>query len=227
MLIHVIIINELKSEIRSYSVKNPAKIIFTDQTKESENSGSRLRGGNPYGSISVPTRPAFCVGDIPNETSEIDVKNFILEKVPNVEKVRVPMNRENGKIEGWAFVHLPYGVNVKTVLDQVKGLKMGERRLRIKWVNYGSGFGGGSSGGFGRGNPGGFGSGSSSGSGGGRSGGFGGGNSGGGSSGGFGGGNPGGNTVGNPRNIGNPGNTGNPGGNPRNIGNWRSQRAHW
>ena len=201
MSIHVIIINELKSEIRSYSVKNPAKIQFTDQTKESEKSGSRL-----WRQI-----PTICVGDIPNETSEIDVKNFFLEKVPNVENVRVPLNREEGKIKGLAYVHLLWGVNVQTVLNQVKGLKMGERRLRIKWVNYGSELRQRTSG-----NPGGFG--------GGRSGGFSGGNSGGGSSGGFGSGSSGGFGGGNPGGFGG-GKSGGFG--DRNFGNWRSQRAHW
>ena len=87
------------------------------------------------------------------------------------------MNREEGKIKGFAFVELLYGVNVETVLNQVKGLEMGELRLRIieskpREVDVGSG--GGNSGGFGGENSGGFGGGESGGFGGENSSGFGG-----------------------------------------------------
>ena len=243
----LIILNELKSEIRSYSVKNPAKILFTDQKKNrysgyssddcssvfsdirheliqqdlpsapsegeerfgDENSGSGLRGGNSFanflkesfGSNSVGDGPTLYVSGIPYDTSEVDVRNFLLDKVPNAESVRVPINRtidalDEGTLKGKAFVQLLSGVNVDTVLNQIEGLEMGGRRLRIHETRIfgggrnSGGFGGGSSGGFGGGNSGGFGGGNSGGFAGGNTGGFGGGSSGsfgGGNSSGFGG----------------------------------------
>ena len=241
----LIILNELKSEIRSYSVKNPAKILFTDQKKNrysgyssddcssvfsdirheliqqdlpsapsegeerfgDENSGSGLRGGNSFGDLletlfsnSVGDGPTLYVSGIPYDTSEVDVRNFLLDKVPNAESVRVPINRtidalDEGTLKGKAFVQLLSGVNVDTVLNQIEGLEMGGRRLRIHESRIfgggrnSGGFGGGSSSGFGGGNSGGFGGGNTGGFGGGSSGSFGGGNSsgfGGRSSGGFG-----------------------------------------
>ena len=227
----LIILNELKSEIRSYSVKNPAKILFTDQKKKrysgyssddcssvfsdirheliqqdlpsapsegeerfgDENSGSGLRGGNSFanflkesfGSNSVGDGPTLYVSGIPYDTSEVDVRNFLLDKVPNAESVRVPINRDEGTLKGKAFVQLLSGVNVDTVLNQIEGLEMGGRRLRIHESRIfgggrnSGGFGGGSSGGFGGGNSGGFGGGNTGGFGGGSSGGFGSGRSGG------------------------------------------------
>ena len=256
----LIILNELKSEIRSYSVKNPAKILFTDQKKKrysgyssddcssvfsdirheliqqdlpsapsegeerfgDENSGSGLRGGNSFGDLletlfsnSVGDGPTLYVSGIPYDTSEVDVRNFLLDKVPNAESVRVPINRtidalDEGTLKGKAFVQLLSGVNVDTVLNQIEGLEMGGRRLRIHESRIfgggrnSGGFGGGSSSGFGGGNSGGFGGGNTGGFGGGSSGSFGGGNSsgfGGRSSGGFGSGGLGGGNSGSWRSV--------------------------
>lgn len=236
----IIIVNELKSEIRSYSVKNQAKILFTDQKSDdcssdysrdysidyssdeerfgSVNSGSGHRGGNSVGDNSVEDGATLYVGGIPWDANEVYVKNFLLDKVPNAESVRVPINRNEGKLKGMALVQLLSGVNVDSVLNQVEGLELGGRWLRINKLmprevgrpfggwnlilesegdfdgKNSGGFGGGSSGGFGGGRSGGFGAGNSGGFGGGSSGGFGGNRSGGfggGNSGGFGSGNSG------------------------------------
>ena len=273
-----IIVNELKSEIRSYSVKNPAKILFTDQKKEgysgyssdecstvfslapsegeetfgSKTYGSALRDGSSVGGNSVGDGATLYVGGIPYEVTEADVKDYLLDNVPNAESVRVPMNREEGITKGLAFVQLLYGVDVEAVLHQVKGLEMGGRRLRINVLRQrevgrnsggfggGSSRGGGRSGGFGGGNSDGFGGGSSGGFGGSNSGGFGSGNSGGfgsgnsggfggGSSSGFGGGRSGGFGGGSPGGFGRGRSGGFGGGNPGGfgVGNPGSWRSDW
>ena len=219
--VFIIIVNELKSEIRSYSVKNQENVLFTDQKSDdcssdysidcssdeerfgSVSSGSGLRGGNSVGDNSVEDGATLYVGGIPWDANEVYVKNFLLDKVPNAESVRVPINRDQGKLKGMALVQLLSGVNVDSVLNQVEGLELGGRWLRINKLmprevgrpfggwnlilesegdfdgRNSGGFGGGRSGGFGAGNSGGFGGGNSGGFGGNRSGGFGGGSSGG------------------------------------------------
>ena len=192
----------MKSEIRSNSVKNPAKVLFTDQKSApnegeehvgSDNSGRGLKGGNSVDSNSVGDRPTLFVRGIPTEISDVDVRKFLLERIPNAENVRHFRHRDQGQtLKGLAFVQLRFGVNVETVLNQVEGLEMGGRRLRmieskpriqepvrIRGGGNSGGFSGGNSGGFGGGNSGGSGGGSYGGFGGGSSGGFGGGNSGG------------------------------------------------
>ena len=82
------------------------------------------------------------VSDIPRERSKVFVKHFLRDNIPNSANICVPVDRVSGTIEGSAFVELSNGVNVKDVLKQVKGLKMGSRQLKIKEL---SGSGGGNS----------------------------------------------------------------------------------
>ena len=88
------------------------------------------------------------VSDIPRERSKVFVKHFLRDKIPNAANICVPVDRISKTIKGSAVVELLTGVNVKDVLKQVKGLKMGSRRLKIKESSDG-GFGGGNSGGNG------------------------------------------------------------------------------
>ena len=77
------------------------------------------------------------VKDIPRERSKPFVKIFLRDNIPNVANVCVPVDRVSGTITGFAFVELLTGVNVEDVLKQVKGLKMGSRRLKIKELSDG------------------------------------------------------------------------------------------
>ena len=55
---------------------------------------------------------------------------FTNANIPNAEIIHVPMD-EKGKTKGMAYVQLISGVDVKDVLNQVKGLSQDGQRLRI------------------------------------------------------------------------------------------------
>ena len=101
-----------------------------DESLGSERSDSRLRGRNSVGGNSGGDGATLYVTGFPWAESEVNVKNFLLDKIPNAESVRVPTNRD-GKIKGVAFIQLSPGVNAYNVLNQVKGLEMGYLKLTI------------------------------------------------------------------------------------------------
>ena len=71
------------------------------------------------------------VGGLPYVSQE-EVRNFLQEKIPNAQSVRVPMEQyEIGKIRGFAYVQLGSDADLTTVIDQVSNLKMGDKVLRI------------------------------------------------------------------------------------------------
>ena len=175
---------------RQKSKKDPGKKPEDDSDKKSDK--------NPTKNPSNTSQTTLFVGGIPkgyqlgHHTSKDFIKHFLWEKIPNAADIHVPIDRK-GITKGIAYVELTPGVNAKDVLKQVKGLQMGDQRLKIDKSKRrdngkpsgGSGFGSGNSGGgFGGGNYGGgfggsnsfggFGAGVSVGTG------FGGGNSGGG-----------------------------------------------
>ena len=76
---------------------------------------------------------------IPHETSKDFIENFLRDKIPNAEDIRVPIDKSRGTTLGQALVQLSPGVNVKDVLKQVKGLQMGVRKLTIAEISKGFG----------------------------------------------------------------------------------------
>ena len=112
----IIIVNGLKSEIRNKPAKNDAS------------SASSGRGfGNPPGDSGA----TLFVGGLPYDVSEDDVRNFLQEKIPNAQNVRVPMDREKNSIKGIAFVELGSDADVTSVINQVFNLQWGDRNLKI------------------------------------------------------------------------------------------------
>ena len=72
------------------------------------------------------------VGGIPLGASETEVRKFLEEKIPNVDYVRVPINRETNEIKGIAFVALLNNTNIRNIALQIHGLKMNGKILTIK-----------------------------------------------------------------------------------------------
>ena len=109
---------------------------------------AQSEGGATLFDDGIPSRKlpnqsgSLYVSGIPHESSKHFVENFLRDNIPHAADIRVPMDRLSGTNKGLAKVQLPPGVNVKDVLKQVKGLKMGSRRLQIK-ESGGSGFRGG------------------------------------------------------------------------------------
>ena len=125
---------------RQKSKKDPGKKPEDDSDKKSDK--------NPTKNPSNTSQTTLFVAGIPkgyqlgHHTSKDFIKHFLWEKIPNAADIHVPIDRK-GITKGIAYVELTPGVNAKDVLKQVKGLKMGSRRLQIKESN-GGGFGGGS-----------------------------------------------------------------------------------
>ena len=72
------------------------------------------------------------------------ITKFIRDKIPNIVEIRVPMGKARGTTLGLAFVELYPGLNVKDILKQVNGLKMGVRSLKIaELLNYDNNYVGG------------------------------------------------------------------------------------
>ena len=72
------------------------------------------------------------VGGIPLGASESEVRDFLEEKIPKVDYVRVPVDRETNEIKGIAFVQLLMDANVTNVAMRIQGLKMDGQILTIK-----------------------------------------------------------------------------------------------
>ena len=83
------------------------------------------------------SKGSLYVSGIPKERSKYFVENFLRDNIPHAADIRVPTDRLSGTIKGLAEVQLPRGVNVQDVLKQVKGLKMGSQRLKIKVSSVG------------------------------------------------------------------------------------------
>ena len=106
----ITILNGLNSEIRT----NPGR-----------GSGrGRDFGGNG---------PTLFVSGLPFrlQVSEDDVREFLQEKIPNAQNIRVPLNRVSKSIKGIAFVELGSDADVTSVISQVSNLQMGGRSLKI------------------------------------------------------------------------------------------------
>ena len=102
------------------------------------NSGGGFGGGDSGGSFRGNGRRidtaggTLYVGGIPLGTSETEVRKFLEEKIPNVDYVRVPINRETNEIKGIAFVALLGNANIGNIALQIHGLKMDGKILTIK-----------------------------------------------------------------------------------------------
>jgi RNA recognition motif-containing protein len=132
------------------------------------------------------------VGNIPYNTTEVDLRTMFGQNGRNVTDVRIVTDRETGRPRGFAFVELATAAEAQAAISELNGQMMGGRPLMINEARERTpGGGGGAGGGFGGPRPprpGGFGGGG----GGGGYGGGGGGGYGGGAPGGFRGGPPGG-----------------------------------
>ena len=158
MTLVIIIVNGLKSEIKK-TFYNPAQNSVQMEVPngmngemdrmekwfceaQSEGGATTFDDGIPSSKFPNQNQTLYVSG-IPNERSTVFVKNFLRDNIPHAADIRIPMDRVSRTIKGLAYVQLSPGVNAKDVLKQVKGLKMGSRRLQIKESN-GGGFGGGS-----------------------------------------------------------------------------------
>ena len=72
------------------------------------------------------------VGGIPLGASETEVRDFLEEKIPKVDYVRVPIDRDTNEIKGIAFVELLMHANITNVAMRIQGLKMDGQILTIK-----------------------------------------------------------------------------------------------
>ena len=112
-----------------------------------ENSGGGFSGGNSGGGFGggdsgggfrgngrriATAGGTLYVGGIPLGASEAEVRKFLEEKIPNVDYVRVPVNRETNEIKGIAFVALLGNANIRNIALQIHGLKMDGKILTIK-----------------------------------------------------------------------------------------------
>ena len=103
----------------------------------------KVRGGF-VGARDRGNGATLIVSGLSCEVSEEEVKNFLREKIPNVQRVHVPFDEYEYEIKGFAYVQLASDADVTSVIDQVSDLRMGDRFLNVKPRDRGRPFGGGS-----------------------------------------------------------------------------------
>ena len=76
-------------------------------------------------------RGDLLVDNLPGGVTKNEIKKFLQEKIPNAEKIHVPVERETNILIGVAFVKLRSDADVTSVINGVSNLKMGGRTLYI------------------------------------------------------------------------------------------------
>ena len=115
--------NGFKREIGKNSDKKP--IVNLD------NFGEKTSNKNDIETSAQACGATLNIVGIPPGTSKDFIEKFLRDKIPNAGDISVPIDRVSGTTQGSAIVQFSPGVNVKDVLKQVKGLKIGSRRLKV------------------------------------------------------------------------------------------------
>ena len=90
------------------------------------------------------------IGNMPYETSEIELREFLSEYEPIVD-LHMPLDRDTGRPRGFAFVTLSNREVGEVAVNNLEGAEFGGRPLRVREAEDRPRSGGGGGGGYDRG----------------------------------------------------------------------------